>query len=125
MAIYTRDRTFAYPPDVEAEITFIPTAEGGRKTPVYSDYRPQFYYEGRDWDAVHEYPDVDTVLPGQTVRALLRFLSPDVLIDRIHLGMEFQIREGARVVGHGRITRILHLPESAGRARRESESKKT
>jgi translation elongation factor EF-Tu-like GTPase len=125
MAIYTRDRTFAYPPDVEAEITFVPTAEGGRKTPAYSDYRPQFYYEGQDWDAVHEYPDVDSVLPGQTVRALLRFLSREAHVDRVHPDMAFQIREGARVVGRGRVTKILHLAQSAERARRESDDRKT
>ncbi len=39
-------RTFSYPPDIEAEITFVPTEQGGRKTPAFSGYRPQFYYDG-------------------------------------------------------------------------------
>jgi len=106
-----------YPPDIEAEITFLPTEQGGRKGPAFSGYRPHFYYDGHNWDALHEYPDVERVLPGQTVRTWLRFLSPDRHVGRIRDGMEFQIREGSRVVGHGRVTKILHLAESAERVK--------
>jgi elongation factor Tu len=108
------------PPDVEAEITFVPTEQGGRKSAVYSGYRPQFCYEGQDWDAFHEYPDVEAVLPGQTVRALLLFLSPAAHIGRIHPGMAFEVREGNRVVARGRITRLLGLEESALQARKKT-----
>jgi elongation factor Tu len=104
-----------YPPDIEAEITFIPTEKGGRKSLAFSGYRPQFYYDGEDWDAIQEFPDVVSVSPGQTVRTFLRFLSPAAHVGRVHPGMEFQVREGNRVVGHGRVTRILHLEESARR----------
>jgi translation elongation factor EF-Tu-like GTPase len=107
-----------YPPDIEAEITFIPTEQGGRKSLAFSGFSPQFYYDGDDWDAIQEYPDVQSVSPGQTVRTLLRFLRPHAHVGRIHPGMEFQIREGARVVGHGRVTKILHLEESAQRAKK-------
>jgi translation elongation factor EF-Tu-like GTPase len=106
-----------YPPDIEAEITFVPTEQGGRKSLAFSGYRPQFYYDGHDWDALHEYPDVESVSPGQTVRTLLRFLSPERHLGRVHPVMEFQIREGARVVGHGRVTKILNLEESAQRVK--------
>ena len=41
-----------YPKDIEAEITFLTSEEGGKKLPVFSGYRPQFYYDGHDWDAV-------------------------------------------------------------------------
>jgi translation elongation factor EF-Tu-like GTPase len=107
-----------YPPDIEAEITFVPTAEGGRKTPAFSGYRPQFYYDGYDWDAIQDYPDVSAVCPGQTVRALLRFMSPGAHVGRIFPGMEFLCREGAKVVARGRITKILSLKESAGRVKK-------
>jgi len=110
-------RPYAYPPDIEAEITFVPTEQGGRKTPAFSGYRPQFYYDEQDFDADQEYPDVESVLPGQTVRALLRFLSPDAHVGRVHRGLEFQVRESARVVAHGRVTKILHLEESAQRVK--------
>jgi translation elongation factor EF-Tu-like GTPase len=108
-------KTYTYPPDIEAEITFVPTEQGGRKTLAFSGYRPQFYYDEHDWDAEHEYPDVESVAPGQTVRALLRFLSPEMHVGRMHPGTEFQVREGARVVAHGRVTKILHLEKSAER----------
>jgi translation elongation factor EF-Tu-like GTPase len=110
-------RTYTYPPDIEAEITFVPTEQGGRKTPAFSGYRPQFYYNDHDWDADQEYPDVESVLPGQTVRTLLRFVSPDSHVGRVHPNMEFEVREGARVVARGKVTKILHLEESALRAR--------
>jgi elongation factor Tu len=111
----TPARTYAFLPDIEAEITFVPTEQGGRSTPAFSGYRPQFYYDEQDWGAEQEYPDVESVLPGQTVRALLRFLNPDAHVGRVHPGLEFQLREGARVVAHGRVTRILHLAESVER----------
>ena len=110
-------KTYAFPPDIEAEITFVPTEQGGRKTPAFSGYRPQFYYDSHDWDADQEYPDVESVLPGQTVRALLRFLSPDAHVGRVQPDMPFEVREGARVVARGRVTKILHLAESAERVR--------
>lgn len=106
------------PPDIEAEIRFLTTEEGGRTTPARSGYRPQFYYDGHDWDAHQVYPDAEWVKPGDSVRTLLWFLSPDVHAGRVHVGMDFEIREGARVVGRGHITKILNLEESAAKARR-------
>ncbi len=105
--------------DIEAEITFLTPEEGGRKTPVFSGYRPQFYYDGHDWDAIHDYGDVAQVAPGQTVTALLVFLSPAYHLGRLYPGKQFQIREGQRIVGHGRVTKILNLPQSAQRANEE------
>lgn len=99
------DRTF----HIEAEIRFLTAEEGGKSKPARSGYRPQFHYGGRDWDAVHEYPDTSEVMPGQTARALLSFLSPDEHRGRISVGMPFEIREGQRVVGRGTVTRVLAL----------------
>ena len=103
------------PKDIEAEIRFLTTEEGGRSSPAFSGYRPQFYYDGRDWDAPHEYPDSYTVFPGETVRAFLGFLSPQEHIGKITVGMKFEIREGTRTVGTGVVTKIIDLPESAKR----------
>ena len=103
------------PRDIEAEIHFLSEAEGGRSTPAYSDYRPQFYYNGQDWDAPHEYPDVEKVNPGETVRAYLAFLSPQEHLGIIYVGMEFLVREGARTVGKGKVTKIIELEQSAAR----------
>ena len=102
--------------DVEVELHFTASDSGGRQSPVYSGYRPQFFYEGRDWDAVHEYPDVPYVSPGDSVRAYLAFASPDAHVGRVSAGMMFQCREGARVVATGQVLRVLDLEESARRA---------
>ena len=100
-------------PDIEAEISFLSAEEGGRKNCVYSGYRGQFFYEGHDWDADQQYPEVDEVLPGQLVRATIRFLSPENHLGRVVPGMPFEIREGSRTVGRGVVTKILHLRENA------------
>ena len=94
-------------PHLEARITFLPTSAGGRHGPVYSGYRPQFFYDGRDWDAVQNYPDVIRVNPGDSVLATITFLSPESHRGRIRKGMRFDVREGSRVVAHGCVTLIL------------------
>jgi elongation factor Tu len=99
--------------DIEVEITFLPTAHGGRSGPAFSGYRPQFYYAGHDWDAEHEYPDSESVQPGQTVRAYLTFLSPQEHVGKLHPGKAFLIREGNKTVGYGSVLAILNLESSA------------
>lgn len=103
------------PPDIEVVVAFLRTDEGGRTGPVSSGYRPQFYYDGEDWDAEHAYPGIDRVNPGDTVTALLTFTRPHLHLGRIHVGMEFLIREGSRTVGKGHVTRILNLEQNAAR----------
>jgi elongation factor Tu len=95
---------------IEAEITLLPTERGGRSGPAASGYRPQFYYGCDDWDAVQTYLGVDLVWPGETVRAQISFLNPEAHQGRVFEGMPFLIREGNRVVGYGRVTRLLALP---------------
>jgi len=58
-----------YTPDVEVQITFLSPEEGGRRTAAQTGYRPQFYYDGEDWDAIHTYPNNELVHPSQSVRA--------------------------------------------------------
>lgn len=101
--------------DIEAEITLLTTEEGGRKTPAFSGYRSQFYYDGHDWDAVQNYIGVTEVYPGQTVTAQLAFLSPQCHVGKLFPGKEFLLREGQRVVGRGKVTKILNLEKSAER----------
>jgi translation elongation factor EF-Tu-like GTPase len=104
-----------YPPDIEVRLIFLPTDKGGRRTPARSGYRPQFYYNGNDWDAVHTYPDKELVYPGETVRAFLSFLTPQNHVGKLRPGMEFQCREGQRRVAKGVVLKILVLGESAAR----------
>lgn len=103
-----------YPKDIEVEITFLSTNDGGRKYPARSgEYRPQFYYNGHDWDAIHVYPEKEWVYPGETTVAYLSFLNPQVHIGKIQFGMNFLIREAQRVVAKGYVKRILDLPKRA------------
>lgn len=104
------------PKDIEVEIYFLRPEEGGRSRPVFNDYRPQFYYNGHDWDARHVYPDVEQVNPGDKVRAYFGFLSPKEHLGKVHVGMEFLIREGSRTVGKGIVTKIIDLEKSARHA---------
>ena len=99
--------------DVEVEIYFLPSEHGGRRGPAFRGYRPQFYYRGHDWDAVYEYPDSEAVMPGETARAYLSFLSPTEHVGKVAEGMPFLIREGNRTVGYGSVRTVLGLPRSA------------
>jgi translation elongation factor EF-Tu-like GTPase len=93
--------------DLEANITYIPTEHGGKKLSVRSGYRPQFYYNGCDFAAHHEYPDVEAVSPGDTARVFLTLLNPELHAGQIFAGMPFLIREGQRIVGYGSVSRVL------------------
>lgn len=101
------------PKDIEAKITYLTAEEGGRTTPVFSGYRGQFHYDGNDWDAPQTFLNVEQVMPGETVSAHLGFISPSEHVGKVHVGMSFQIREGARIVGTGIVTKIIELEQSA------------
>ncbi len=105
--------------DIEVELTLLRTEQGGRQSPAFSGYRPQFYYDDHDWDAVHDYGDIIAVWPGQTVTAYLSFLSPQSHVGKLQVGAAFLLREGQRVVGRGRVLRILHLEENARQAQEQ------
>lgn len=94
-------------PELEAEIYYLQHEEGGRKSPVYSGYRGQFYYDGQDWDAPQLFVDKEIYNPGETVKAYLQTLSPKAHIGKFYVGKEFEIREGAKTVGKGRITKVI------------------
>lgn len=98
------------PPDVEARVTYLPTSEGGKNCAVSSGYRPMHDFGVPDVisDAQHIYPDCQKVTPGSTARVLMNFLVPDIHKRRLYEGMEFTVREGNWVVGHGIVTRVLN-----------------
>jgi hypothetical protein len=58
-------------------------------------------------DAQHEYPDRDWVHPGETVKAILWLLAPEMQRGRLHPGFQFKVQAGARVIGIGTITTVL------------------
>jgi hypothetical protein len=94
-------------PQLEAEIYYLTEQEGGRKTAVNSGYRGQFYYNGKDWDAPQQFIDKEICNLGETVKVYLQTLSTDFHIGHFFIGQEFEIREGAKTVGKGKITRII------------------
>jgi translation elongation factor EF-Tu-like GTPase len=102
--------------DIEVEMTCLRTKDGGRRSHVFSGYRPQFFYQGEDWDAQQTYIGVERVSPGDTVTAQLKFASPQYHFGKIIAGMMFEIREGSRTVAKGRVTKILILEDNAAKA---------
>src|SRR5262245_24113634 len=98
--------------EIEAEIRYLTTEEGGRRTGVCSGYRGQFFYDGDDYDGFQYFPglpDGAMVTLGSPVRALIRFrqeMWEDVHSKRISVGMPFQIREGNKTVGHGVVKKL-------------------
>ncbi|HBA37559.1 MAG TPA: elongation factor Tu, partial [Firmicutes bacterium] len=78
--------------------------EGGRHTPFFSKYRPQFYFRTTDVTGIIELPDgVEMVMPGDNVEMTVELISPVAL----EQGTKFSIREGGRTVGAGSVTEII------------------
>ncbi len=105
------------PKDIEVEIEFLRKEQKGRENPAFSGYRPQFFYNGNDWDSVHEYIGTEKVAPGEKVNAYLAFLSPEEHEGKVYPSMPFLVREGNRVVGFGTVLKIIDLPNSSARQR--------
>ncbi len=94
---------------IEVEFWLLPTEHGGRKTAIASGYRPQFYYDGCDWDAQYELVD-GYVAPGSKSIAYLTFMTPEAHVGKVHTGLPFLIREGNRVIGYGIVSKLVELP---------------
>ncbi len=108
-----------YRRDILADITLLTSAEGGRATPALTGYRPQLWYDQCGWSAIHEYIDTESVVPGETARAFLTFVSPEPHIGKLYPQQTFVLCEGSRVIGSGTIIEILN-PQLA--AERNSET---
>ena len=88
----------------EAEVYVLSRDEGGRHTPFFQGYRPQFYFRTTDVTGSVELPsDVEMVLPGDNVNMDVSLISP-IAMDE---GLRFAIREGGRTVGAGVVTKIV------------------
>jgi elongation factor Tu len=88
----------------EAEVYVLTKEEGGRHTPFFSGYRPQFYFRTTDVTGVVMLPEgVEMVMPGDNVRIEVNLLEPIAMEE----GLRFAIREGGRTVGAGVVTKIL------------------
>ena len=78
--------------------------EGGRHTPFFNGYRPQFYFRTTDVTGTAHLPEgVEMVMPGDNVEMTVEMIAPIAMEE----GLRFAIREGGRTVGAGRVTKIL------------------
>jgi len=84
--------------------------EGGRETPAFTGYRPQvkFDFSEKQTSGEQTFMDKKTVYPGDSVTAEIRLLSPDFFQNKLCVGMNFDFREGNRIIGNGKIVTILN-----------------
>lgn len=94
-------------PELQGEIYYLTAQEGGRHSCIQTGYRGQFHYNNEDWDALQEFVGQEICHPGETVKVLFQTRSPHFHIGRFYAGQSFEIREGKRVVGLGKITQVL------------------
>ncbi len=88
----------------KAEVYILKKEEGGRHTPFFTGYRPQFYFRTTDVTGVAKLPDgVEMVMPGDNVQMEIELIQP-IAMDQ---GLRFAIREGGRTVGSGVVTEII------------------
>ena len=88
----------------EAEIYVLSKDEGGRHTPFFSNYRPQFYFRTTDVTGACELPDgVEMVMPGDNIKMTVSLIAPIAMAE----GLKFAIREGGRTVGAGVVAKII------------------
>lgn len=88
----------------EAEIYILSKDEGGRHTPFFKGYRPQFYFRTTDVTGACELPEgVEMVMPGDNVKMEVNLIAP-IAMDE---GLRFAIREGGRTVGAGVVAKII------------------
>jgi elongation factor Tu len=88
----------------ECEVYVLSKEEGGRHTPFFSNYRPQFYFRTTDVTGVATLPEgVEMVMPGDSVSMEVKLITPIAMEE----GLRFAIREGGRTVGAGVISKII------------------
>jgi elongation factor Tu len=90
--------------EFEATVYILSKDEGGRHTPFFNNYRPQFYFRTTDVTGVVDLPGgKEMVMPGDDTEMTVTLIQPIAMED----GLRFAIREGGRTVGAGRVTKIL------------------
>jgi len=88
----------------EAEIYVLSKDEGGRHTPFFNGYRPQFYFRTTDVTGAVDLPEgVEMVMPGDNVQVTVKLIAPIAMED----GLRFAVREGGRTVGAGVVAKII------------------
>jgi elongation factor Tu len=105
-----RGQVLAFPGSIkphtlfEAQVYVLTKEEGGRHTPFFNGYRPQFYIRTMDITGTAELPPgVEMAMPGDSINMKVKLIVPMAL----EQGVRFAIREGGRTVGSGLITKVL------------------
>jgi hypothetical protein len=108
-----------YPQDLEIEVVFSLPEFGGRSRPVYSGLRPQFSYDGKEWEGAI-YTESDREIPkGVLVKLIYAFLCPQYPLADLYPGKELQLRDGLQVIACGRVLRLLGLESQLARRARQ------
>ncbi|MDP9416607.1 MAG: EF-Tu/IF-2/RF-3 family GTPase, partial [Actinomycetota bacterium] len=90
--------------EFDAQVYILSKDEGGRHTPFFNNYRPQFYFRTTDVTGVVTLPEgTEMVMPGDNTEMRVDLIQPIAMEE----GLRFAIREGGRTVGAGRVTKIL------------------
>jgi elongation factor Tu len=90
--------------EFEAEVYVLSKEEGGRHTPFFNGYRPQFYFRTTDVTGACDLPEgVEMVMPGDNVQMTVSLIAPIAMEE----GLRFAIREGGRTVGAGVVSKII------------------
>ncbi|MEU3017249.1 MULTISPECIES: elongation factor Tu [unclassified Nocardiopsis] len=90
--------------EFEGQVVILSKDEGGRHTPFFNNYRPQFYFRTTDVTGVVTLPEgTEMVMPGDNTEMTVQLIQPVAMEE----GLKFAIREGGRTVGAGRVTKIL------------------
>jgi elongation factor Tu len=88
----------------EAEVYVLSKEEGGRHTPFFANYRPQFYFRTTDVTGAVELPaGTEMVMPGDNIKLVVKLINPIAMEE----GLRFAIREGGRTVGAGVVAKII------------------
>ena len=88
----------------EAEVYVLGKDEGGRHTPFFNGYRPQFYFRTTDVTGACELPEgVEMVMPGDNVKMTIKLIAPIAMTE----GLRFAVREGGRTVGAGVVSKVI------------------
>jgi elongation factor Tu len=102
--VITKPKTVTPHTEFEARVYVLSKEEGGRHTPFFTNYRPQFYFRTTDVTGVIQLPEgTEMIMPGDNTDLQVKLIYPIA----IELGTKFSIREGGKTVGAGNVTKII------------------
>lgn len=102
---------FKKPIDFIAELKYLTSEEGGRKTPASSGYRPQikFPFSEMQTSGQQVFINKEEVYPGDSVKAQITIISDNYFAGKLYEGLNFEFLEGSRIIGTGVILEIINI----------------